>query len=133
MFRSSLPVPTSLKVSNGGNQSGENKVGYFNYELEPGFIVRLRHDIDPNMDPKKLKRIILNCVSAQKSRWMKRQYIEYLATKLKELQMGVSVMRIRCEMLNEMIQRFKIERMKLEERVAAANQQFSSLKPRVKQ
>ncbi|KFK25110.1 hypothetical protein AALP_AA8G067200 [Arabis alpina] len=122
MFRSCLPVPASLQVSNGGNQSEENKVDYFNYELEVDFNVG--QDIDPNMDHKKLKRIILNRVSAQRSRWKKRQYAEYLAKKLKELQMEVSLMRARFEMLYEKTKRLKFEHMKLQERVFATNQNF---------
>ncbi|VVB14161.1 unnamed protein product [Arabis nemorensis] len=57
MSKPSLPVSTSsFQVSNGDDQNGEKKVGYLHYELDPGFTVRLRQDIDPAMDPKKLKR-----------------------------------------------------------------------------
>lgn len=52
----SFPVPTSFQVSNGGSQEEEKKVGYVNYEVEPGFTIRLRQNIDPAMDPKKLRR-----------------------------------------------------------------------------
>lgn len=56
MSEPSFPVPTSFQVSNGGSQKGEKKAGYVNYEAEPGFTIRLRQNIDPAMDPKKLKR-----------------------------------------------------------------------------
>lgn len=56
MSEPSFPVPTSFQVSNDGSQVEEKKTGYLNYEVEPGFTIRLRQNIDPAMDPKKLKR-----------------------------------------------------------------------------
>ncbi|VVB09286.1 unnamed protein product [Arabis nemorensis] len=127
MSKPPLPVPTSsFQVSNGGNQNEEKKVDYFYYELEHGFIVRLRQDIDPGMDPKKLKRIISNRISAQRSRWKKRQYVEHLKKKLKDLEMEVSVRRALLEMQNEMTECLNIEYRELEERAFATNQRLIS-------
>lgn len=50
-------VATSFGVSQSGSQAGEKKGGYVHYEVEPGFTIRMRHDIDPTTDPKKLKRL----------------------------------------------------------------------------
>ncbi|VVB00055.1 unnamed protein product [Arabis nemorensis] len=117
MPNSSLLVPTSsFQVSNGRNQNEEKKVGYFDFEVDPGFTVRLRQDTDLAMDPKKLKR----------SRWKKRQYIEYLEKKTKELEMEVSVRRARLEMLNEMTECLTIEHRELEELAFATNQRCIS-------
>ncbi|VVB13555.1 unnamed protein product [Arabis nemorensis] len=127
MPKPNLPVPTSsFQVSNGGNQNREKKFGYLIYEVEPGFTVRLRKDIDPTMDPKKLKRIILNRVSAQRSRWKKRGYVEYLLKKKKELEMEVSVRRALLEMLNERTKCLNIKYRELEERTFATNQRLIS-------
>lgn len=56
MTKPGFPVSTLSRVSNSGSQEGEKKAGYVNYEVEPGFTIRLRQNFDPAMDPKKLKR-----------------------------------------------------------------------------
>ncbi|KAG2262860.1 hypothetical protein Bca52824_069939 [Brassica carinata] len=85
MSEPSFPVPTSFQVSNDGSQVEEKKTGYLNYEVEPGFTIRLRQNIDPAMDPKKLKRFVSNRVAAQKSRWKKLQYVDDLVKKSRDL------------------------------------------------
>ncbi|KAJ4883268.1 Basic-leucine zipper (bZIP) transcription factor family protein [Raphanus sativus] len=111
----SFPVPTSFQVSNGGSQEEEKKVGYVNYEVEPGFTIRLRQNIDPAMDPKKLRRIVSNRVAAQKSRWKKLQYIDNLVTKSRDLQWQVNMLRSQVEMASEQKQCLEREQMELKE------------------
>lgn len=54
----SLPVlATSFRFPRSSSQEVEQKDGYVQYEVEPGFTIRLRQDIDPATDPKKLKRL----------------------------------------------------------------------------
>jgi len=50
-------VATSFGVSQSGSQAEKKKGGYVNYEVEPGFTIRMRQNIDPTTDPKKLKRL----------------------------------------------------------------------------
>ncbi|KFK25109.1 hypothetical protein AALP_AA8G067100 [Arabis alpina] len=136
MSKASLPILTSFQESNGGNQSGESgekKVYYFNYELEPGFTIRLRQEVDPNMDLKEVRRIISNRISVQRSRWKKLQYAKYPERKIQEIEAGLSVWRARNKMLfaqnkilSEIVERLKIKNKKLEELPFAATQRCIS-------
>ncbi|KAA8549441.1 hypothetical protein F0562_001086 [Nyssa sinensis] len=56
------------------------------------FETKWGHKIDPNMDPKKLRRIISNRNSAQKSRMKKFQYVNDMEKKVKDLQVEVAVL-----------------------------------------
>ncbi|CAN7069142.1 hypothetical protein IGI04_041802 [Brassica rapa subsp. trilocularis] len=122
----SFPVPTSFQVSNDGSQVEEKKTGYLNYEVEPGFTIRLRQNIDPAMDPKKLKRIVSNRVAAQKSRWKKLQYIDDLVKKSRDLNWQVSMLRSQVEMASEQKQCLEREKMELKECMAGWIQRFIS-------
>ncbi|ESQ40649.1 hypothetical protein EUTSA_v10014931mg [Eutrema salsugineum] len=121
-----FPVPRSFQVSNSGSQEEEKKAGYVNYEVEPGFTIRLRQNIDPAMDPKRLKRILSNRVAAQKSRWKKLQYVEDLVKKSKELHRQVSVLRCQVGMASEQKRCLEDEQMELKECISAWFQHFIS-------
>ncbi|KAF3504476.1 hypothetical protein F2Q69_00045306 [Brassica cretica] len=126
MSEPSFPVPTSFQVSNDGSQVEEKKTGYLNYEVEPGFTIRLRQNIDPAMDPKKLKRIVSNRVAAQKSRWKKLQYVDDLVKKSRDLNWQVSMLRSQVEMASEQKQCLEREKMELKECMAGWIQRFIS-------
>ncbi|KAG7549839.1 Basic-leucine zipper domain [Arabidopsis thaliana x Arabidopsis arenosa] len=112
-------VATSFGVSQSGSQAGEKKGGYVHYEVEPGFTIRMRHDIDPTTDPKKLKRIISNRVAAQKSRWKKVQYIDALVKRSMELQGQVSMLRSELAIASEQKRRLENEQRQLKEYISA--------------
>ncbi|PON57582.1 Basic-leucine zipper domain containing protein [Parasponia andersonii] len=57
-----------------------------------GVQFKLGRKIDPNMDPRKLKRIIFNRVSAQKSRMKKLQYVSAMENKAKALETQIAVL-----------------------------------------
>ncbi|EOA19654.1 hypothetical protein CARUB_v10003197mg [Capsella rubella] len=103
----------------GSSQEGEKKAPYVQYEVEPGFTIRMRHNIDPAMDPKKLKRVIANRVSAQKSRWKKLLYVEALVKKSMELERETSVLRAQLEIAIQEKRRLQIEQRQLKETLAA--------------
>ncbi|KAF8115590.1 hypothetical protein N665_0025s0058 [Sinapis alba] len=127
MSEPSFTVPTSFQVSNNnGSQEEEKKAGYVNYEVEPGFTIRLRQNIDPTMDPKKLKRIVSNRVAAQKSRWKKLQYIDDLVTKSRDLDWQVSLLRSQVEMASEQKRCLEREQLELKESMSGWIQRFIS-------
>ncbi|KAJ0266207.1 BZIP family transcription factor [Hirschfeldia incana] len=124
MSEPNFSVPTSFQVSNDGSQEEEKKTGYVNYEVEPGFTIRLRKNIDPAMDPKKLRRIVSNRVAAQKSRWKKLQYIDDLVTKSRDLH--VSMLRSQVEMASEQKRCLERENLELKESMSGWIQRFIS-------
>ncbi|KAG5238597.1 basic leucine zipper [Salix suchowensis] len=54
-----------------------------------GVQTRAARAIDPNMDPKRLKRVISNRVSAQKSRLKRLQYLADIESKVKALEVAL--------------------------------------------
>ncbi|KAL0736394.1 hypothetical protein Bca4012_012604 [Brassica carinata] len=124
MSEPSFPVPTSFQGSSSGSQEEEKKAGYVNYEVEPGFTIRLRQNIDPAMDPKKLRRIVSNRVAAQKSRWKKLQYIDDLVKKSRDLH--VSMLRSQVEMASEQKRCLEREQLELKESMSGWIQRFIS-------
>ncbi|KAG6678024.1 hypothetical protein I3843_14G057900 [Carya illinoinensis] len=54
--------------------------------------VRWGKNLNPNMDPKKMKRVISNRVSAQKSRMKKLQYVTDMERKVKALEAQIAVL-----------------------------------------
>ncbi|CAH2073747.1 unnamed protein product [Thlaspi arvense] len=127
MSEPSFPVPTLFQVPNSGSQEEEKKAaGYVNYEVEPGFTIRLRQNIDPGIDPKKLKRIVSNRVAAQKSRLKKLQYVDDLVKKSKELQRQVSVLRSQVEIASEQKRCLESEQREIKECMSAWLERFIS-------
>ncbi|KAL0888411.1 hypothetical protein Bca101_012394 [Brassica carinata] len=131
MSEPSFPVPTSFQGSSSGSQEEEKKAGYVNYEVEPGFTIRLRQNIDPAMDPKKLRRsgyiiIVSNRVAAQKSRWKKLQYIDDLVKKSRDLHWQVSMLRSQVEMASEQKRCLEREQLELKESMSGWIQRFIS-------
>ncbi|CAA0401188.1 putative transcription factor bZIP family [Arabidopsis thaliana] len=112
-------VATSFGVSQSGSQAGKKKGGYVNYEVEPGFTIRMRQNIDPTTDPKKLKRIISNRVAAQKSRWKKVQYLDALVKRSMELQREVSELRSQLAITSEQKRYLENEQRQLKECISA--------------
>ncbi|CAN8237070.1 unnamed protein product [Cochlearia groenlandica] len=124
---------TSFQVSsNGRSQEREKKGGYINYEVEPGFTIRLRKNIDPTTDPKKLKRIVSNRVAAQKSRLKKLRYVDDLVKKSKDLHRQVSVLRSQVGFASEQKQCLEIEQKELKESMSLWLQRFISNQDEVK-
>ncbi|CAH8312691.1 unnamed protein product [Eruca vesicaria subsp. sativa] len=126
MSEPSFPVPTSFQVPNDGSQEEEKKAGYVNYEVEPGFTIRLRQNIDPAMDPKKLRRIVSNRVSAQKSRLKKLQYLDGLVQKARDLHWQVSMLRSQVEMVSMQKRCLEREQMELKECISGWLQRYIS-------
>ncbi|XP_010491321.1 PREDICTED: basic leucine zipper 19-like [Camelina sativa] len=117
-------VETSSGIPQSDNQVGEKKSVLVQYELEPGFTIHMRHNIDPATDPQKLKQIIANRVSAHKSRWKKLQYVKTLVKGSMELQMAVNVMRAKVKIAIEEKQRLENEKKQLKEAISARLQDY---------
>ncbi|CAA7026895.1 unnamed protein product [Microthlaspi erraticum] len=118
MTTPNFPVPTSFPVSKSGSQEEEKKA-CFNYKVELGLMLQ---DLDPAMDPKEIKRIVSNRVSGQKSRWKKRQYIDDLEKRSRELHLQVSDLRTQVTITSEWKRRSEVEQMELKEYLAVWNQ-----------
>ncbi|XP_010535364.1 PREDICTED: transcription factor HY5 isoform X2 [Tarenaya hassleriana] len=121
---SNLTVLVDSSADDGGESSGPKKLGFINYEVEPGLTIRLRHNIDYDMDPRKLKRVISNRVSAQKSRIKKLQYVADLEKKHKELEMQVAVLRPQVATAREHKRFAEMEQRDLNLRIAACNEHY---------
>ncbi|XP_010455186.1 PREDICTED: basic leucine zipper 19-like [Camelina sativa] len=116
----SFPViATSSGVPRSDSQAGEKKGVYLQYEVKPGFTIRRRHNIDPAMDPKKLKRIIANRVSAQNSRLKKVIYLDSLVKRSMELERRRKKLCSKIEIAIEEKQYQENEQKKLNENISA--------------
>uniref|UniRef100_A0A7N2KQ91 BZIP domain-containing protein n=1 Tax=Quercus lobata TaxID=97700 RepID=A0A7N2KQ91_QUELO len=100
------PPPQSLGGVASGSSADEN--GSVQAEIVDGVQVRLGRNIDPNIDPKKLKRIISNRVSAQKSRMKKIQYVTDLERRLKALESQIAL-------LSPQVEIYKNQQLEIEE------------------
>eukprot|EP00257_Ricinus_communis_P015166 XP_015573025.1 basic leucine zipper 34-like isoform X2 [Ricinus communis] len=77
-----------------------------------------RNQLDPNMDPKKLKRIISNRVSAQKSRMKKLQYVTEMERKAKALEVEIAVLRPQVVRFKNQQHLLQMEQKKLNQEVS---------------
>ncbi|KAJ0083562.1 hypothetical protein Patl1_31052 [Pistacia atlantica] len=113
--KSQNPSPPSDKnpMPSGDNINSARKT-------QPGSaaLTRLYRNIDPNMDPKRLRRIISNRVSAQKSRLKKLQYLTDMERKVKFLQAQICVLNPQVEIYKNHHRRLEMEQERLNHRMA---------------
>ncbi|KDP45769.1 hypothetical protein JCGZ_17376 [Jatropha curcas] len=88
-------------------------------EKEAGVHGRLGRDLDPNMDPKKLKRIISNRVSAQKSRMKKLHYVTEMERKAKALENKIAVLHPQVMMYRNQQHLLQMEQKRLSQEMSA--------------
>ncbi|KAL5748139.1 hypothetical protein ACOSQ2_025436 [Xanthoceras sorbifolium] len=74
--------------------------------------------VDPNMDQKKLRRIISNRYSAQKSRMKRQQYVIGLQRRTKALEAQIAVLRPQFSVEKDQNQSLQIENKSLNQRMA---------------
>ncbi|XP_031271787.1 basic leucine zipper 19-like [Pistacia vera] len=113
--KSQNPSPPSDKnpMPSGDNINSAKKT-------QPGSaaLTRLYRNIDPNMDPKRLRRIISNRVSAQKSRLRKLQYLTDMERKVKFLEAQICVLNPQVEIYKNHQRRLEIEQERLNQCMA---------------
>ncbi|KAG7037008.1 Basic leucine zipper 34, partial [Cucurbita argyrosperma subsp. argyrosperma] len=73
--------------------------------------------VDPNMDPRKLKRIMSNRVSAQKSRLKKVQYVADMERKLKALEAHIAILSPQVELYKNQQQVLQMEQKTLNQKI----------------
>ncbi|CAK9184287.1 unnamed protein product, partial [Ilex paraguariensis] len=88
-------------------------------KLEEAIEFELKHGryIDPNMDPKKLRRTISNRLSAQRSRLRKTQYIYELEKKVKDLEAHISLVSPQIVHSKHHVKMLRLERSVLKQRL----------------
>ncbi|WRX34167.1 Basic-leucine zipper domain - like 10 [Theobroma cacao] len=110
------PSPTSnqnqtLKISDGVN-SDKTEVGN-------GAAVRWGRKLDLDMDPKKLRRVISNRLSAQKSRMKKLQYVSEMEKKVEVLESQIAVLAPQVALYRNQKHYLQMEQKGLKQRIAA--------------
>ncbi|KAJ4840519.1 hypothetical protein Tsubulata_000461 [Turnera subulata] len=94
--------------------------------------IRSGRNLDPKMDPKKLKRIISNRVSAQKSRLKKLQYVAEMERRVKALEHEIALLSPKVALYRSRQQFLQIEHNKLNTEMSAhANNKMSMSKQSV--
>ncbi|GLU11909.1 hypothetical protein SLE2022_286270 [Rubroshorea leprosula] len=103
--------PAARTVADGvGESSAENG----------GFKTRgWTRSLDPNMDPRKLRRIVSNRISAQKSRMKKMQYVADMEMKVKALEAQIAVLSPQVAHYTEHYKLLQMERRRLNQKMAA--------------
>ncbi|GAV66578.1 bZIP_2 domain-containing protein [Cephalotus follicularis] len=81
--------------------------------------IRSGRNLDHAMDPKKLRRIISNRVSAQKSRMKKLQYVTEMERRVKALQAQIAALAPQVALYKDHQLSLKLEQKRLNERMAA--------------
>ncbi|XP_060965016.1 uncharacterized protein LOC133033999 [Cannabis sativa] len=84
---------------------------------------RYGHNIDPNMDPRKIKRIISNRASAQRSRWKKIQYISDMENTVRALKSQISSLSPRVALYTKEHQLLQLEHTKLTHQISVYTNQ----------
>nr|TKS01774.1 hypothetical protein D5086_0000168810 [Populus alba] len=84
-----------------------------------GAQIRAARAIDPNMDPKKLKRVLSNRVSAQKSRLKRLQYLADIERKVKALEEEIADLSPRVALYRSHHQALKMEQKMLNMEISA--------------
>ncbi|CAK7330501.1 unnamed protein product [Dovyalis caffra] len=84
-----------------------------------GVQIRSARAIDPNMDPKKLKRVISNRVSAQKSRLKKLQYLTEVERKVKALEDEIAALSPQVALYRSHHQALTVEQQRLNMEMSA--------------
>ncbi|KAJ6670996.1 ACTIVATOR OF SPOMIN LUC3 [Salix viminalis] len=84
-----------------------------------GVQTRAARAIDPNMDPKKLKRVISNRVSAQKSRLKRLQYLADIERKVKALEEEIAALSPQVALYKSHNQALKMEQRMLSMEMSA--------------
>ncbi|KAM6578304.1 hypothetical protein CsatB_030141 [Cannabis sativa] len=84
---------------------------------------RYGHNIDPNMDPRKIKRIISNRASAQRSRWKKIQYISDMENTVRALKSQISSLSPRVALYTKEHQLLQLEHNKLTHQISVYTNQ----------
>ncbi|KAM6597439.1 hypothetical protein CsatA_007963 [Cannabis sativa] len=84
---------------------------------------RLGHNIDPNMDPRKMKRIISNRASSQRSRMKKAQYISDMENTVKALKCQILSLYPRVESYAKEYQLLQLEHNKLTHQISVYKDQ----------
>ncbi|KAG6762491.1 hypothetical protein POTOM_032995 [Populus tomentosa] len=84
-----------------------------------GVQIRAARAIDPNMDPKKLKRVLSNRVSAQKSRLKRLQYLADIERKVKALEEEIADLSPRVALYRSHHQALKMEQKMLNMEISA--------------
>ncbi|KAL6967714.1 hypothetical protein U1Q18_033523 [Sarracenia purpurea var. burkii] len=117
LSRNPITFVTPSSVHNGGI-TVKTELG-IDYELKRG------RKMDLNMDAKKLRRILSNRISAQKSRLRKVQYVSDMEKKKKELEAEVAVLTPLVENEQEQQKRLKMENLILKEKMRAVEHRAS--------
>ncbi|CAL5353183.1 unnamed protein product [Camellia sinensis] len=86
------------------------------YEMKWGRIV------DPNMDTKRLRRILSNRISAQKTRMRKAQYAKDLEKAMKDLQADIAVLNPRIESETENYKLLQMENGTLKQKMSVCEE-----------
>ncbi|KAG5238591.1 basic leucine zipper [Salix suchowensis] len=84
-----------------------------------GVQTRAARAIDPNMDPKRLKRVISNRVSAQKSRLKRLQYLADIESKVKALEEEIAALSPQVALYKSHHQALKMEQRMLSMEMSA--------------
>ncbi|KAH7836807.1 hypothetical protein Vadar_005941 [Vaccinium darrowii] len=112
MVRNPIESVTPSFDNRGGRITVKTKLG-IDYEMKLGRIV------DPKVDDKKIRRIISNRISAQKSRTRKAQYLHDMERKKKDLEVEVAMLAPRIPSEQEKQKQLQLENHFLKQRISA--------------
>ncbi|XP_022150939.1 basic leucine zipper 19-like isoform X2 [Momordica charantia] len=115
--RSNNALPPFGRIGAGGSGDGKGNA------TDGGNSDQILHgrNADPNMDPRKLKRIMSNRVSAQKSRLKKVQYVADMERKLKALEAHIAVLSPQVELYRNQQHVLQMEQKRLNQKILSCS------------